>query len=244
MTDDTSAPETAKQPRPQRKPRRPNALEAADALLAELRERYPMAFFADPEAILPLAIKIHKQLVTAGYNFVAVKNALGLYVNSPAYLAALIAGKPRIGLDGEPAGEVTEEQREIARARLENPDAIKQKLSAINLAGSIDKTEPQKKLMAQIELTAAHAKITFIIDSETFRLALDVDSTGAKSVPVAIAVDGKKYTAQLNPKSFRKAQSSFREAANPAVTITGNLKGGAVESAGIQVFDKGARAAA
>ena len=106
-----------------------------------------------------------------------------------------------------------------------------------------DTTEPQKKPMTQIELTAVQAKIAFTIDSETFRAALDVDSMGAKSVSVTIVVDGKKYTAQLNPKSFRKAQAAFNEAANPVVSISGNLKGSAVESAGIQVFDKGAKAA-
>jgi hypothetical protein len=63
-------------------------------------------------------------------------------------------------------------------------------------------------------------------------------------VPVAIAVDGKKYSVHLNPKSFRKAQTAFREAANPVVSISGNLKGSAIESAGIQIFDKGAKAAA
>ena len=98
--------------------------------------------------------------------------------------------------------------------------------------------------MPQIELTAVQAKIAFTIDSETFRAVLDVDSMGAKSVPVAILVDDKKYMAQLNPKSFRKAQAAFREAANPVVLISGNLKDNAVESAGIQIFDKGAKTAA
>ena len=98
--------------------------------------------------------------------------------------------------------------------------------------------------MPQIELTAVQAKIAFTIDPETFRAVLDVDSAGAKSVAVAVAVEGKKYTAQLNPKSFRKAQAAFREAANPVASVSGNLKGSAIESAGIQVFDKGAKTAA
>ena len=213
--------------------------EESETLLAKLCERHPKAFTADPEAVMPLAINIHRKLVAAGYGWMAVKKAIGLYANAPAYLAALAAGKPRVDLDGEPVGKVTEAQRELAKAKLENPDAI-------NLAGRIDKPREQqkKKPMPQIELTAVQAKIAFTIDPETFRAALGVDSMGAKTVPVTIVVDGKKYTAQLNPKSFRKAQAAFREAANPVISISGNLKDNAVESAGIQIFDKGAKAAA
>jgi hypothetical protein len=222
--------------------------EATETLLAELRERYPKAFPADPEAVMPLMLHIHKGLLAAGYKRKAVTETLGVYVNAPAYLAALSAGRPRIDLDGEPAGEVSETQRELAKAQLENPNLRKPmfRWSAINLAGKIDNPqEPLKrKHMTPIELTAVQAKIAFTIDPETFRAVLDVDSTGAKSVPVAIAVDGKKYSVQLNPKSFRKAQTAFREAANPVVSISGNLKGSAIESAGIQIFDKGAKAAA
>jgi sRNA-binding protein len=218
--------------------------EASETLLAELRERYPKAFPAEPEAAMPLAIHIHKALIADGYARKAVAESLGLYANAPAYLAALAAGKPRVGLDGEPSGEVTAAQRELAAAQLENPGVRKAKWPAIALAGRIDNPqEPQKKKpMPQIELTAVQAKVAFTIDSETFRAVLDVDSVGAKSVLVAIAADGKKYNAQLNPKSFRKAQAAFREAANPVVSISGNLKGGAIESAGIQIFDKGAKA--
>ena len=215
-----------------------------EALLAELRERYPKTFHTNPAVVVPLAVKIHKKLVAAGYNRQAVAEALGLYVSSPAYLAALAAGTRRIDLGGEPAGEVTEAHRQFAREQMENPAAAKPRIGPVRLAGKIDKPQQQKKPMPQIELAAVQAKIAFTIDAETFRAALDVDSAGAKSVQVSIAVDGKKYAAQLNPKSFRKAQAAFREAANPVVSISGNIKGGAVESAGIQVFDKAAKAAA
>lgn len=222
----------------------PKPFKSYEMLLAELRERYPKAFPADPEAVMPLAIRIHKQLIALGHTWNEVRRVLGLYAGSRAYLTALAAGKPRVGLDGEPAGEVTEEQREVAREQLANPRARRAKRPAIGLTGHINTSEQQKKPMPQIELTAIQAKVAFTIDSETFRAVLDVDSVGAKSVPVTIAAEGKKYTASLNPKSFRKAQAAFREAANPVVSISGNLKGNAVESAGIQIFDKGAKAAA
>ena len=220
------------------------ATKSPETLLAELRERYPKAFPADPEAVMPLALRIHLTLAADGYSRQRVEKALGLYVNAPAYLAAVAAGKPRVNLDGEPAGKVSEVQRVLAEAKLKNPAATLAELATVVLAGRIDQPEPQqKKKMAQIELSAFQAKIAFTIDPETFRAALEVDSVGAKTVPAAITVDGRKYTADLNPKSFRKAQAAFREAANPVVAISGNLKGTKVESAGIQVFDKGAKAA-
>ena len=78
--------------------------ESPETLLAELSERYPGAFPSDPEAVMPLAINIHKKLVAAGYDRKAVAGALGPYASAPAYLAALAAGKPRVNLDGEPMG--------------------------------------------------------------------------------------------------------------------------------------------
>ena len=92
--------------------------------------------------------------------------------------------------------------------------------------------------MNPLQLTAKGAKIAFTLEAEAFQAILDVDSTGLKAVPVLIESGGRKYQASLNPKSFRKAQTAFREAANPVVTISGNLNGAVVEAAGVQVFDK------
>ncbi len=224
----------------------------SDNLLPELRERYPKAFAADPEAVMPLMLRVHKPLIRAGYDAKAVRAALCEYVSAPAYLEALAAGKPRVNLDGEPVGLVSEAHQTAAQGWRESPGGRppllwkKMKRPAVALVGVIDQHQeaPKKKPMPIIEFTATLAKIAVTIDPETFRAALDVDTVGAKAVPVTIAVDGKKYTAQLNSKSFRKAQAMFREAANPTVSISGNLKGNAIEAAGIVVFDKGAKPAA
>ena len=92
--------------------------------------------------------------------------------------------------------------------------------------------------MEPIQLTPKFAKIAFTLDPDEFRAFLDVDTTGLKGVPVLIETGGRKLQASLNPKSFRKAQAAFREAGNPAVSISGNLNGNVVDAAGIQVFDK------
>ncbi len=226
--------------------------EQPDNLLAELRERYPKAFVTDPRAVMPLMLRVNNPLVRAGYDPRAVRDALREYVSARAYLEALAAGKPRVNLDGEPVGFVSEKHQADAKTWLESPEgrpplmwkkAKPQK--PVALSGTVQQPqEPRKKTTAMptLELAGIQAKIAITIDADAFRAALDLDTAGAKAVPVVIAVDGKKYTAQLNSKSFRKAQAAFREAANPTVSISGNLKGNAIEAAGIVVFDKGAKA--
>jgi sRNA-binding protein len=221
-------------------------------LLDELRDRYPKAFPADPGAVMPLMLRVHKPLIRAGYDPKAVSAALKEYVNAPAYLEALAAGKPRINLDGETVGFVSEQHQTDAKVWLGSPEGRpallwkKPKRPAVALSGTIEQPQepPKKKTMPTIELTATLAKIAVTIDPATFRAVLYLDTIGAKSVPVVIVADGKKYLAQLNSKSFRKAQVAFKEAVNPTVSISGNLKGNAIEAAGIVVFDKGAKPAA
>lgn len=213
-----------------------------ETLLAEWQERYPKAFPADGPR--PLTLGIHYHLKNAGYDIERVKEALAAYTSRPAYLKALVAeDAARVNLKGKSKGRVSELHREMARHRLENPDAPRPAWP-IQLTGQLQAPpKPERKKMATIQLTAVQAKVAFTIDAATFRAVLDVDSTGAKTVPVAIQSGDKTYTAQLNPKSFRKAQAAFREAMNPAVSISGNLKGYTIESAGIQIFDKGAKPA-
>jgi sRNA-binding protein len=219
--------------------------------LDELRERYPKAFPNDPGAVMPLMLYVHKALLRAGYPWATVSTALRQHVNSRAYIEALAAGKPRINLDGDEVGFVNEFHQADAKARLEHPDMQRQPAKkalrpTVALSGTLEQSqEPPKKktTMPTIELTATLAKIAVTIDPATFRAVLDLDTVGAKAVPVTIVVDGKKYMAQLNSKSFRKAQTLFKEAVNPTVSISGNLKGNAIEAAGIVVFDKGTKMA-
>lgn len=217
--------------------------------LSELSKRHPLAFPVDPAAVMPLAINIHKKLIAAGHDRQAVSVALRQHVSSPAYLAALAAGKPRVNLDGEPVGHVSEIHQAEARAALENPNTRHKRpaqRSPIALTGTLSPSQApnRKKSMPVLELTVAQAKIAFTLDTAAFRAALDMDTAGAKTVPVTLRAGDRTYTAQLNPKSFRKAQAAFREAANPVVSISGNLIGNAIEAAGIQVFDKGGKPAA
>jgi hypothetical protein len=92
--------------------------------------------------------------------------------------------------------------------------------------------------MSSIKLTPSFAKIAITIDPETFRALLEVESAGVKTVPLTVTLEGRKFSTNLNPRSFRKAQAAFKAASKPLVSLTGNLRGNKVESACIQVFDK------
>jgi sRNA-binding protein len=239
-------PESAESPQ---KPAQPKELKS---ILPELRERFPKAFASDPEAIMPLALGIHRELMSLGYHRKALYKALMIHTDSPTYLAALAAGKPRVNLDGEPVSPVSDEHRQEAAAALADPTARQpqpqpDKPPPVALTGRIEKPpKPKQKktpMPSSIELKGLQAKIAVTIDAATFRAALGVDTMGVKAVPATLAVEGKTYTADLNPKSFRKAQTAFQEAAQPVVSIAGNLKGDVIEAAGIQVFDKGGKPA-
>lgn len=86
---------------------------------AFLHQQYPVLFGVDPK---PLAIGIHRALLDRHPDLDApgLKRALTLHTLRRAYQVTLAcAGAARVDLDGNPAGEVTEEQAQHARDRLE-----------------------------------------------------------------------------------------------------------------------------
>jgi hypothetical protein len=245
-TDQAPKPEDANSPKKSKKPK-PEVpkFDTPEALLNYLREQFPATFPPEGKPPVPLMVGIRERLVKRGYAPDLLDTFLEAYVTATAYLEAVAAGQHRVNLLGELKNVPSKGQREQARQKLADPSLPRlKKPPVVALSGEIAPAPPsEKKTVPTFELTALQAKIAFTIDAETFRKVLDVDSVGAKTVPVSIVAEGRKYTANLNPKSFRKAQAAFREATQPVVTISGNLKGQVVESAGIQVFDKGAKAA-
>lgn len=88
-----------------------NALPPRDPVLAELAATYTV--FRDAR---PLAIGIHKSVMAAhpGFDKDSVRKALQRHTASTRYLKAVAAGGVRFGLDGQPSGEVTPEQKKLA----------------------------------------------------------------------------------------------------------------------------------
>jgi sRNA-binding protein len=84
----------------------------SDDLIARLAVAYPGAFFVEQSARRPLAIGIHRALrsdASHGLTDAELRTALHRYCTSPGYLASMVDGTDRIGLDGLAAGSVSAE---------------------------------------------------------------------------------------------------------------------------------------
>ena len=105
--------------------RDPAGVERRNALFMKLRQLSPVLFAAKKP--VPLAIGIFEAIVERlALDADAEKERgsdlrviLSQYVNRYRYQKALRDGTQRFGLDGKPAGEVTEEQRELAAKKVE-----------------------------------------------------------------------------------------------------------------------------
>ncbi len=95
---------------------------AVKTLHARLQERFPQAFPKNYEAIRPLKIGIHADLIERLPDFdpTALRRALANQTSRDGYLLALVHGRGdrRYDLDGQPAGTVTVEERAAAAQRL------------------------------------------------------------------------------------------------------------------------------
>jgi sRNA-binding protein len=98
------------------------APEHAKALLERLIQAYPAAFFPFSERqVKPLKIGIYKDLMPVirewGYQAPALKYVLRNYTRPLRYQLALLKAPHRIDLQGEPAGEITPDHRQIAQEK-------------------------------------------------------------------------------------------------------------------------------
>ncbi|WP_240454209.1 ProQ/FINO family protein [Halomonas sp. NO4] len=93
-----------------------------DALLAQWYQRYPQTFFKGHTR--PLKVGIHLDLAAREpWPEKLVRRALAGYVNLPRYLKGVREGAERIGLDGQPHGQVDAEAAEHAHRKLERLQA-------------------------------------------------------------------------------------------------------------------------
>lgn len=97
----------------------PKNLLQAEELLAEFIRQFPQAFVNRAVApVRPLKLKIHEDLqriLTGSYSHKAIARAFTLYVNTPEYRQSLVPGAIRVDLAGQPSGEVTEQQVQLAQ---------------------------------------------------------------------------------------------------------------------------------
>src|SRR4051794_24881400 len=94
---------------------------AINALWARLAEKYPAAITPQNHAPLhPLKLGINRDIQERcpDVSLRTRREFLHQYARQFGYLRLLVAGTDRVGLDGMPAGEVTEEQTRNALERL------------------------------------------------------------------------------------------------------------------------------
>jgi sRNA-binding protein len=94
-----------------REKRAARKIEAAKTLDV-LRERFPACFAPLTQRHRwPLKVGVHIDIQAAvpDLSSVAIRQALGFYTGAAGYLELMTAGRPRIGLDGRPAGPAVSE---------------------------------------------------------------------------------------------------------------------------------------
>jgi ProP effector len=92
-------------------------------MITALAELFPKLFVAEQwQTHKPLKIGIRAELVDRGVLLPHERYALRVYAHRRMYQQALMRGGPRYDLDGQPCGEVTATEAEMARLQLEAMD--------------------------------------------------------------------------------------------------------------------------
>ncbi len=135
----------------------------ADAIIAELAAAFPATFTLNTDQVRPLKNGVREELYDAAAQIShrRISAALARYCRSPAYLKAVEEGASRIGLDGEPAGQVTATEAEAARKQLaalgKRNKAAKEKAAAKPAAPPAT-SGPKRLSLADLKKAAAARK--------------------------------------------------------------------------------------
>jgi ProP effector len=118
------------------------------------------ANFAVFREFRPLALGIHKAIIDRmpEVDTAQLRLAMRLHTASTRYLKALQAASERFDLDGNPAGEVTAEQREVASTTLRErfkKQADRRKAEALALKAAQAEQEAQQKRQEKLAQLAA-----------------------------------------------------------------------------------------
>jgi sRNA-binding protein len=94
--------------------------------LAVLREKWPIAFPAEDESVLPLAIGAAGEIAAAmNWSVPYTLGVLARWKMAPAYCKAILSHDQRVGLDGSPAELVDADAKTLATKRLTAREAAK-----------------------------------------------------------------------------------------------------------------------
>jgi sRNA-binding protein len=132
--------------------------EAAAAVIDTLAEKWPNAFFADPQKRRPLKVGVHLDILEAlpGVNKKTLSAALRFYTRHPCYVQAVVKGQARVDLSGVEVGPVSERDREMAAAELRNW-APKQEREAEARRAADEKYRPNRRQCRETKTIAAES---------------------------------------------------------------------------------------
>lgn len=136
----------------------------ADATIAELVAAFQATFTLDTDQVRPLKNGVREELYDAAAQIShrRISAALARYCRSPSYLKAVKEGVARIGLDGEPAGQVTATEAEAARKQLaalgKRNKAAKEKEKAAAKPAAAAASGPKRLSLSDLKKAAAARK--------------------------------------------------------------------------------------
>jgi ProP effector len=105
-----------------------------DVIIAKLARLFPKAFFVDPKQRIPLKHGIIRDVEEQGCQDligVDIEAAVGWYMTHVGYYYCLIAGEPRVDLNGKPGSKVTAQEAKVAQQNVTDArNVMKTKKSA------------------------------------------------------------------------------------------------------------------
>jgi ProP effector len=132
-------------------------LDAAYEVLIDLRRAFPeMISHLDVQKRRPLKIGIAKDIQTRLLEVPAevIGHAMRIYCSDRRYLAGLIAGAPRVDLTGARCGEVTRDEANSAKLRLEALRRAQTRTPAKEAATVAEKQDKPKLGLAGLKAAA------------------------------------------------------------------------------------------
>ncbi len=210
---------------------------AIHAVHALLIQRFPNAFPKDYDAIRPLKLGIHADLIARAPDLdpVLLRRALANHTQRDGYLLALIHGRGdhRYDLDGQPAGTVAPEERAEAQKRLEA--SMKRGQDKAARVREHQEREAKRKKQREIERKNREAKAARKAEHE--RVQQEIAARKAALIAQGIAPESRserkrRLVREAAERAARKAQgprpvdrpageASPRPAPRPARDVTG-----------------------
>jgi hypothetical protein len=211
--------------------------------LLDLAALYPACFnWKQPR---PLKIGIREDLLAAGHDQKKLHRALAKYCSYWRYLKATQTGTPRIDLQGQPVGAVTEAEEAMAKAKLTGTwTPPNRPASTPTPAGQPTPDLPIDAPLSEDNIVTGRLELTLKFSD------LPKPMPVKSGMKIGIRTDSALVVATLPPKAWKKLEQAQAEWPQWVAALTGKLGTKAVadgeavivlEQPALQVFEKKAK---